>query len=102
MLQRPRCHVSPGVQRVRAERQKRLEHDRNDDDTRRLLKRRHYGRFAKMILATRPTCQDCERAPSKHVHHVRKLRLHHEDLCDAERVTALCSSCHGKRTAKGE
>src|SRR3954469_3592533 len=65
-----------------------------------------YQTFRAWLLGERPLCQDCEDndmlTPAKEVHHVRKLILHPEDLCDAKHCRVLCKPCHQLRTSRGE
>lgn len=70
---------------------------------RKLYDRRAYrDKFCPRVLIERPTCEDCQALPAKHVHHKRKLAEHPEDLLDPAQVLALCHGCHSVRTAKGE
>ena len=101
MPQRAQSHRPIGHDAIKAAAVRESDRIRNDDATRRLLKRRHYERFAKWILASRPSCEVCDRVKSTNVHHTRILRNHSEDLCDETQVQALCQSCHSKITAKG-
>lgn len=82
----------------------RRQHDRQraDAESRRLRGKRVYrDRFVPMILAERPTCEECGRVSSAVVHHIRKLADHPEDLLDPEHVAALCKPCHDRITGEG-
>jgi 5-methylcytosine-specific restriction endonuclease McrA len=98
----PAVHRPPG--HVAAVRQSVRQYDRSraGEPHRHLLNTQRYRRFRLWLLAERPLCQDCGQAAANEVHHERGLAAHPEDLCDGEQCRALCSGCHGRRTARGE
>ena len=102
MPSKPRAHRPPGQAQAATAAQHQRGRVHAVTDQARLRNTRTYRRFAAMIRAARPTCEDCQRRPSTQVHHARKLALHHEDLLENEHVRALCASCHSVRTARGE
>jgi len=57
------------------------------------------------MLSRHPLCQDCKDdgliVLARELHHIRKLSDGGERL-DERNVRALCTSCHSKRTARGE
>ena len=71
---------------------------------------RHYDgsweKFSKRYRAEHPLCVDCEKAgmvtAAKEVHHIAKVNDNPERKYDSDNLMSLCSSCHAKRTAKGE
>ena len=79
-----------------------LDAERDALPHRRLLHLARWRRFRVAVLHNRPVCQRCGIAPSRDVHHLRKLVLHPADLCQPDRVEALCPSCHSRATIRGE
>jgi 5-methylcytosine-specific restriction protein A len=47
-------------------------------------------------------CEDCRRAASTDVHHVKKVRDYPELRLVESNCRGLCHECHSKRTALGE
>lgn len=100
MPMKPRTHrpLGPGIRAHAAS-----DRERNQEPHRKLLWSERYRRFRRWFLIQYPLCQRCELpTPAEHVHHKRKLRDHHEDLCDPEQCEALCATCHNAATARGE
>jgi 5-methylcytosine-specific restriction protein A len=62
--------------------------------------------FRARVLYERPICEDCADAgyirAARELHHVVALRDAPRRRLDDSNVRALCSSCHAKRTARGE
>ncbi len=74
-----------------------------DDD---FYRQRRWRRFRLAVLANRPLCEDCHATgmvtPATQLHHV-KLRKEFPHLAyDESNILAVCTSCHSKRTARGE
>lgn len=108
MAQAAGKHQPRGREFVKAQQQKIAEKARAKQTHRKLYGRACYQRFRLAFLAEHPLCADCKErreTPERQateVHHVRKLELHPEDLCDAEHCRALCKKHHDERTGKGE
>lgn len=70
--------------------------------------RRGYGRkwrkFRARFLMENPLCADCQDAGktegAHEVHHIKKHRGDPALLYDDDNCTALCKSCHSKRTGE--
>lgn len=62
-------------------------------------------KFRARYIIDHPLCTDClstdQITPAREVHHIHKLRDGGAKF-DINNVMALCSSCHAKRTGKGE
>lgn len=102
MPQSAQKHQPSGSAFVKAQRQKIAEAKRAGLVHRKLYNKEVYKRFRLAFLREHPLCKDCKIAPSVDVHHVRKLAVHPEDLCDGDHCVGLCSECHDIRTGKGE
>jgi 5-methylcytosine-specific restriction protein A len=61
-----------------------------------------WRRFRHMIRRQRPVCEDCNREPSKDIHHLEKVRDCPRRRLDPTNVLALCHRCHSIRTGRGE
>ena len=75
-------------------------------DDRRTSSQRGYdavwNRFRHWFLQRHPVCEDCKRAASRDVHHIKKLRDYPELRLVEENCMGLCGTCHKIRTARGE
>lgn len=65
-----------------------------------------WQRFRKWFIAHHPLCADCADAGlierAREVHHVLKLAERPDLRLDQNNCRGLCSTCHARRTARGE
>lgn len=106
MPEGPKRHTTAGIQAQQKANEERRRKEQEARPHHRLYRLRAYQRFRLAMLDERPLCEDCcekdRVTPATDIHHVRKLSLHPEDLCDSRYVRCLCSCCHDRRTARGE
>jgi 5-methylcytosine-specific restriction protein A len=67
---------------------------------------RRWRAFRKWFLMENPICRDClarnQYVVATEVHHIRKIADHPELRLDVSNCMSLCTSCHGRRSARGE
>lgn len=61
-----------------------------------------WRRFRTMFIARHPVCEDCDRQPTREVHHIKKLAEHPELRLVESNCMGLCTRCHSIRTNRGE
>lgn len=80
------------------------DHEPNRDRNRSKYKKRkiyksaRWNRISRQYLNTHPICEGCGRRASEEVDHITPLR-DGGDKWSSENLQALCSKCHGKKSA---
>ncbi len=62
---------------------------------------KEWKRFRRLQLKRNPLCFDCQNL-SQQVHHILKVKDYPHLALVADNTICLCSSCHSKRTQRGE
>ncbi len=85
-----------GIDRRRND--QRYDQKRRDDPAKKARSTALYQRFRKYFLINNPLCRPCQErgriTATQEVHHVRTLRIHPEDLRDADQCMPVCRACH--------
>lgn len=61
-----------------------------------------WRRFRRWFIIRHPVCEDCERMPTREVHHRKKVAEYPELRCVESNCLGLCKPCHSIRTKRGE
>ena len=82
------------------------ERQRPNTEDRRLYDTARWHRLRALVLAQEPLCGDCaakgETTASREVHHKQRHAGDVGLFFARENLTALCGTCHKRRTARGE